>query len=332
MRLRRSVLLLAGALVMSACAGNSSQPPEQPSPGPAGTPDAPAASSTSASGSPTVWLASEEGRALTEIELDPEPRVLRSVATPGPAHNVTVAPGGVTAATLPTMGRLVLVDGGATSVVELGGSPHDVEAVNDGFVVANEALASLEFLDPRGIRQADVSLRANPHDLAVTANGAFVWASLDNSSELAVIDSQTRTVARYVPTRLAPHDLGFAGDGRLWVTGWDGSLAVFDANGAAVGQIALGAQAHHLAFADDMGQVWVTQPAQRISVVDATTLAVTAEVPIDGMAHHLTRTGPSMIVADHDRNTALVFDAATRNQVTEVPIAAGPHGAATSPN
>jgi DNA-binding beta-propeller fold protein YncE len=331
MRLRRSALAVVSALVMAACSGNSTQPAAPAVSPPTTTgPDAEAPPATTTPEISTVWVSSEEGRSLTEIELEPEPRVVRSVATSGPAHNVVVSPTGVAVATLPTVGRLAIVDGETTAEAGLGGRPHDVKAVGDGFVVTNEGRAMLQFVDRRGAVQGSVDLRANPHDIAVTPDGALAFATLDGSSDLAVVDVRTRTVVRYLPTQLRPHDLRFADDGRLWVTGWDGSLGVFDPSGGQLGELRIGAEAHHLAFGDDGGEVWVTQPARRISVVDATTSTVTAEVAMAGTPHHVARAGRWMVVADHDRSMAVVFDARTRDQTAEVPVAAGPHGVAAA--
>ncbi|MFD2399928.1 YncE family protein [Prauserella oleivorans] len=93
----------------------------------------------------------------------------------------------------------------------------------------------------------------------------------------------------------------------------------------------MGEQAHHLAF-DCNGLVWITQPTRRVAVVDAVSRVVRAEVSIAGMPHHLALAGRWMVIADHDRGMALVFNSDTRQQVAEVPIAAGPHGPASAPS
>ena len=169
-----------------------------------------------------MWVSSEAGRSLTEITLSPRPSVVRSIAASGPVHNVLVTPGGVVAATLPAVGRLALVSGGTLTEVDLGGSPHDVEAGEGGLVVTDEGRARIELLDLRGAETGRVALRANPHNVAVSPDGMLAWVSLDGSSDLAVVDLKARAIVRYVPTELRPHDLLFAPDGRLWVTDWNG--------------------------------------------------------------------------------------------------------------
>lgn len=242
-----------------------------------------------------------------------------------------MAPTGVTVATLQTVGRLAIVDGETSTEVELGGRPHDVKAVGDGFVVTDEGRATLRFVDRRGALQGSVNLRADPHDVAVTADEAFAWVTLDVSSDLAVVDVRARALARYVPTELRPHDLRVADDGRVWITGWDGSLGVVDTSGGQAGEVRIGAEANHLAFGGDDGLLWVTQPARRISVVDPTTLTVVAEVAVAGLPHHVAQAGRWMVVADNDRGMALVYDARTREQPAEVQVGAGPHGVAAVP-
>jgi len=178
--------------------------------------------------------------------------------------------------------------------------------------------------------QGSVNLRANPHDVAVTPDGGFAWATLNGSSDLAVVDVRTRTVVRYVPTELRPHDLQFGDDGRLWVTGWDGSLGVLDPDGGRARELRIGAETHHLEFGDEGREVWITQPARRITVVDSTTFTAATEVAVAGMPHHVARAGPWTVVADHDAAWALVFDARTREQTAQVPVAVGPHGVAAA--
>ncbi|MFC4003993.1 hypothetical protein ACFS2C_13745 [Prauserella oleivorans] len=98
---------------------------------------------------------------------------MQFVTTSTPAHNVTVGRTGVTAATLPTAGRLALVYGERTAEIDFGGRPHDVKAVGQGFVLTNEGLGRPQLVDRRGNAQGSVRLAANPHDVAVTSDGRF---------------------------------------------------------------------------------------------------------------------------------------------------------------
>jgi DNA-binding beta-propeller fold protein YncE len=65
-------------------------------------------------------------------------------------------------------------------------------------------------------------------------------------------------------------------------------------------------------------------------VVDPATSTVTAEVAMAGTPHHVTRAGRWMVVADHGRSMAVIFDAQSREQTAEVPVPAGPHGVAAA--
>lgn len=279
-----------------------------------------------------VWAASEGGETLTLVTLEPAPAVVRTVRLSGPAHNITVTPGGTVVASLPARGRLAFVRDGESRDVDLGGSPHDVKPAGDAVVVTNESAARVQVLRADGTVQAEVPLRARPHDVAVSPDGRMAWVSLDGSAEIAVIELRTGAVDRYVATRLRPHDLLLAPDGRLWVAGWDGTLAVLDSDGQEVGRLGVAAEAHHLAFTGDGGEVWVTDSSgRRVVIVDTRTVALSASLPLAGTPHHVAIVEGRAVVADNQRAMVVVFDVATRKQVGEVAVAAGPHGVAAIP-
>lgn len=274
-----------------------------------------------------VWAASEAGEALTLVTLDPA--AARTVRLSGPAHNVAVTAEGLVVATLPTRGRLAFMRDGQASEVDVGGSPHDVKPAGDALVVTNGRAARVDVVRPDGTTQAKVTLRARPHDVAVTPDGRTAWVTLDGSADLAVIDLGAGSVARYVATRLRPHDLLFSPDGRLWVTGWDGTLAVLDQNGQEVSRLDVAAEAHHLAFTDDGGEVWVTDSSgRRVVIVDTRSTTIVASLPLAGTPHHVAILDGRAVVADNQRAMAVVFDVETRTLVDEVAVASGPHGVA----
>ncbi len=331
--------IVAALLLATACRGADPPPdgdrplatPTVSTPGPPETvereTEPPEPSPAERDTSTTVWVAVEDDRRVVEVDLDAR-RVLREVPVPGHPHNLTVG-GGTVAVTLQGAGIVVMIRGRRVLRVALGGSPHDVKAAGERVVVANEGAARLDVIGPGGDALSAIPLRANPHDLALAPDGITAWVTLDGSDQLAVVDVAASSVERYVPTGKRPHDILFAPDGRLWVTDWAGAVHVLSPRGRLLRSIALGTEAHHLAFTPDGREAWITDHADRkVFVVSARTLRVLAALPIPGAPHHvaITPDGRLAAVADHDRGSLLVFDVGARRRVAEIPVGHGPHG------
>jgi YVTN family beta-propeller protein len=254
--------------------------------------------------------------------------IVEDHATPGGPHNVTVAADGTAAAALyATTDLAVLADGKATTVT-LGGTPHDVKATDEWFIVANEAGQRLDYVSLDGEPGPSVPLRGEPHDLAINPDGQTAWVTLNRLDELAVVDLDAAEVDRYVSTGHAPHDLLFAPDGRLWVTDWTGLLLVLDGD-EVVETRELGVEAHHLAFSPDGAEAWITDHGtNELFVLDAATVQVRETIALPGAPHHVavTADGALAAVADHTNGRLLVYDTATREQVDAIDVGPGPHG------
>jgi DNA-binding beta-propeller fold protein YncE len=274
-----------------------------------------------------VWVAVEDARRIALVDLDSQ-AVLEAYDTPGPPHNITVAPDGTIAASLYGTTDIALVSDGELVTVSLGDRPHDVKATGDWLVVANEAGRRIDLVTVQGEVGPSVPLRAEPHDVAVDPSGRWAWATMNGDDALAVVDLDAAAVDRYVPTGAAPHDLLFAPDGRLWVTDWQGRLLVLDGD-EVVHSSELGVEAHHLAFTPDGGQAWITDHgANELLVLDTDTVELVEAVALPGAPHHLAipADGALAAVADHTNGQLLVFRTETREQVGAVDVGAGPHG------
>lgn len=279
-----------------------------------------------------MWVAVEDARELVLVDVAAR-RVIKRLSVPGRPHNLTVAPDGTVAATLQRAGTVALVRDRSVTTVELGGSPHDVKPTRDGLVVANEGAGRLELLSSSGERSGEIRLRANPHDVAV--RGDIAWVSLNGSDEIAVVDLRRAEVDRYIATGKRPHDLLFDRDGRAWITDWNGTVHVFDDGGGLVRTLALGSEAHHLSLTPDGSDMWITDhAAHRAFVVSTETLELIEELPIPGAPHHVAVTpdGKWAGVADHDRGTLLLFDAREHQLVGTISVGPGPHGVWATPS
>jgi YVTN family beta-propeller protein len=318
-------------LVLAACAGTSSDRETLP---PAPTVEGederrlPDRDGTQANDRASVWVANEEGRTLTRVDVVTG-AVLETHSTAGRPHNLAVSRSGTAAATLPSEGALFLLDATANvQVVALGGQPHDVKSVGSRFIVANEGTRRLQILEGDRRQVGEVPLPAPPHDHAVSEDGRTAWVSLDGTDQLAVVDLETPALDRVVPTGGSPHDLLVSDAGELWVTNWDGPLRVYSAEGQPRGRVDLGSESHHLAFSPDGSQVWVTDnSARRVFVVDTATRWVIDSMETPGAPHHVAIVAGRGVVAD-STGAVVIFDAQTRRQSALVPTGAGPHGVA----
>jgi YVTN family beta-propeller protein len=275
-----------------------------------------------------VWVAVEAAGRLVRIDLDAN-EIVEVHETPGGPHNLVVAADGTVAAALYASTQLAIVRDGQLTFVELGGEPHDPKAIEDRFVVANEAGRRVDLVRRDGTHLASIDLRHQPHDLAITPDGRRAWVTLNRTDELALIDLDTPAVVDYVPTGQRPHDILVGPDGRIWVTDWGGGLHVFMPDGQLETSLELGAESHHLAFTPDGQGLWVTDHGTNdVFVVDAATAEIVDVLDVPGSPHHITITADGRLaaVADHTNGTVVIYDVASRQQVGVSPVGAGPHG------
>jgi DNA-binding beta-propeller fold protein YncE len=337
--MRKVVVVLAlGLAALGGCSLGRDRPSGAPGSSAATPTGAPTSAPAPSAGQPStvrgaavawVWVAAEDGRSVSRVDLGRR-AVGLTVPVPGRPHNLAALPGGGAVATLPGEGRIVLVDPrGRPTPVRLGGSPHDVKVARGTLVIANTAAARLDLVGTEGERRGRIALRGRPHDLAVTVDGRRAWVSLEGSDQIAVVDLRAMAVSRYLSTGRRPHDLLLGRDGRAWVTDWDGSLEVYAPSGRRLGEVALGEEAHHLALAPDGAQVWLTDsPGRLVFVVDTRSLRPVARLRLEGAPHHLALVGGRAAVADNTNGTVVLFDAASRRLVGRVRVGAGPHGLA----
>lgn len=281
-----------------------------------------------------AWVGVEDGNELVRVDLD-EHEVVERHELPGGPHNITVAPNGLVAGALYGGTSLALADDGDIELVELGDSPHDVKAIDEGFVVANEVAERLDLVSFAGEHLGEIPTGGEPHDVAVAPDAATAWVTINGTDELAVVDLDRRTVTERVATGTSPHDILFEPGGEaVWVTDWDGPVHVLDGDGEVRDTLPVGEEAHHLAFTPDGGQAWITDHATREAIViDTREREVLDRLEIAGSPHHvhITPDGEVAVVADHTYGELVVFEVDTREEVATVAVGPGPHGVWTVP-
>src|SRR5918999_1193828 len=305
--MRWTAPLLVAVALAAGCdvGGEEAAPPAQPTERTTTTEPAPETTTAEPEETPSlVWVGVEDADALVLVD---------------------VASDGTAAAALYGGDHLALVGTRSAVAVELGATPHDVKAVGGLFVVANEAARRIELVR-RDRRVASVSLKAEPHDLAVSSGGRSIWVTLNGTDELAVVDLRRRRVERYASTGQSPHDILFSPAGELWVTDWSGPVHVFRADGKLRASVELGEEAHHLAFTPDGHQAWITDHGvNRVFVVDTRSLRVIASLAVPGAPHHVavTADGSLAAVADHDNGTLIVYDVRRHKRVRTIEVGPG---------
>lgn len=348
-RIRLTMALAALAVGAAGCPGAGEGTSGSPGPSPAATltPPSRGTAADHARGSPAgqpgerrdgrtnrrMWVAVEDAGTIELVDLA-DRTVVATHRTGGGPHNLAVAADGTAAAALYATSTLALVRAGRLTTVDLGGRPHDVKPVGNRFVVANEAGRRVQLVTTGGQRAGDIPLEAEPHDLAVTADGRRAWVTLNGTDRLALVSLTAREVVRYQPTGQRPHDIRIAPDGSLWVTDWRGALHVLSPDGELVDTLRLGRETHHLAFTPDGVELWVVDHATRtVFVIDADARTVITRRDLPGAPHHVAVTpdGALAAVADHTNGTLVVFDTTRRRQVATIPVGAGPHGVWAAP-
>jgi DNA-binding beta-propeller fold protein YncE len=120
----------------------------------------------------------------------------------------------------------------------------------------------------------------------------------------------------------------------VWVTDWGGGLYSVGEDGSVGRELALGQEAHHLAFSDDSAELWVTDsPGRSVSVVDVRRQELLGRVDLPGAPHHVAVVGDRVAIADNTNGRLVVVDRRARQVVAQVDVGAAPHGVApTTPD
>ena len=134
-----------------------------------------------------------------------------------------------------------------------------------------------------------IPLKSPGADWALSKDETTLYVSQPASHEVAVIDTATWEVRRYIPGGLIPDRLSLQPDGHfLWVAGGgygeraaDSGVTVINTDTLEVAaKIRTGLGRHELAFSDDGRFVFVTNHEQgTVSVIDVRTLKKKADIP-----------------------------------------------------
>jgi YVTN family beta-propeller protein len=226
--------------------------------------------------------------------------------------------------------------------------PHEVAVSPDGRLALTgengpndnpgRHIVVIDVAEARLIGRIDLGPKSRPHSVVFLPDGRHAVATLEQSDQIAVVDTLERRVLRTYPTGgREGHMVRLSPDGkRAFVTsrGGEGTLSVITLGSEAPPLvIPTGEGAEGLAVTPDGREVWVVNRiARSISIVDTGSLKVieTIDVPPDARRAEVSASG-RVLVPHGGSDTApgqylSVYDAKSRNLVNRLVMHEGRKG------
>ncbi|WP_437775031.1 YncE family protein [Sorangium sp. So ce1097] len=182
-----------------------------------------------------------------------------------------------------------------------------------------------------------VTLAAGSTALALHPDGDRLYATLQGTHGLAVVDTRRGLVTANVPVGAEPARVAVAPDGKtVWVgNDGDGTVSVVDARAASVLKtLRVGPGHHELAFSGGGRTAWITsRDAGTVTAVDAGTLEPVAEIEIGAGAAAVAASDAAnaVYVASEPRGEIVILDADRRAVAGRVAVKAGVSAVAFAP-
>lgn len=173
-----------------------------------------------------------------------------------------------------------------------------------------------------------------PSHLYIDSRSTVVYASLQDSDELACIDLATQAVRWKVRTGKMPADVFLTRDDRHLLVGLTGDrhVEVYDvASGAArlLKRIETGDGAHAFRSRGDGRHVFVSnRAANTISMIDLSSFTVAAQLPGPGGPDcmDILADGRTLLLSSRWARKLSVIDIEARRVLRQVPVGRSPHG------
>ena len=260
-------------------------------------------------------------------------------AEPGPATAAALAPSAAPGSVAPTaaapapsgvvrvpLAQSVVVTSLAKPVVvgtiRVGAEPEGVVVSPDSrtVYVANQNSRILSVVDTASRLTTPVKLRNTPRFVAMSRDGKLVFVSMYEAdmsgSGVAVVDTATRKVTRYLATGVQPYTLAVGPDGRLWVPIHSaGRVEVYSADGRrAGGRVQVPPNPHSVAFSGQLKRAFTpNHESNVVSMIDMRTNKLLKSVPVSKAPHSIAVSpdGRRVLVAGYEANTADLIDART---------------------
>ncbi len=358
------VVLIGIALVVSACTGNqvpvagygagipntggtaAAAPTTQPTAEPAmqqeATPTAEPAMRQEAT--PKAYLGLFKDNAVAVLDTSTN-RMLTTIPVPvGPHGMVVTQDGRWVYVSSDGDSKVSVIDTSTDQVVksiEVGQSPHGLAITPDGslVLVADFGTSQVVFIDTMNNQVIGQVPVASPHNIAISPDGrtAYVAAQKQDSTSLAIINLDTRTVEANVPLDKTPRALNFSPDGKLLyftLAGVDAVQALDPATNQVVTQIPVGVSPHHPLFTPD-GEtaLVVSQGPGSLSVIDTKTETVKDVLTVGKMPHWIAvnSQGTTAWVTNEASNDVSVVDLRIDKVIATIPVGNAPRKIVVQP-
>jgi len=216
------------------------------------------------------------------------------------------------------------------ATLAVGRSPWGVVVKGDGtrVYVANQSASSVSVIDAASRTVvATIGVGLMPYGVALNPAGTRLYVTNSGVHSVSVVDTAANTVIATVPVGTTPRGVEVSPDGsQVFVVNFGGSpeVSVIDAATNTVteridGDGPVGATG--AALSPDGGRLYVTeQYTNRLKVIDTTTNAVVANVPVgvepQGVA--VNPTGTRVYVANNGSESVSVIDAATNAKLPDI--------------
>ncbi|WP_237218966.1 selenium-binding protein SBP56-related protein [Rhodoferax aquaticus] len=205
------------------------------------------------------------------------------------------------------------------------------------FVIAGNRLNHVDIYRWDGVNLAlakRISTGKTPSHLWIDSKSTTVYATMQESDELVVIDLPTQTIKSRTKTGSLPADVYGTPDDRFVMLGMTGGsgVEVYDVSGPSprlVKTIPTGDGAHAFRSAGDKRHVFVSnRVANTISKIDHQTMTVVDNYPAPSGPDcmDLSADGRFIYVASRWAKKLTVIDTTTRKVVRQVKVGKSPHG------
>lgn len=277
----------------------------------------------------TAYVTSQNGNAVTAIDLDAGEELFRFDVPGGPAgvqiaadlgRLFTVSPNDKTV-------RAWGLDGSPLGEVALDGAPTGIARSGAQLFVSDWYNARIWVIEAMSLTVTDtLTTGAAPAGLAVSPDGRWLVSADRDADQLSVFDLPSGALHRSIPVGTRPFAVTFDAAGRVYAGNvGDDSVSVVDPDtGARIALLPTGKRPYGVAFAAD--RIFVTnQYGDTLSVFDSAFQPVATidagEYP-EGIAAY--DQGRKVIVANWMSDTVTTFDAATLEPLADYDAAEGP--------
>ncbi|MBH1965620.1 MAG: YncE family protein [Comamonadaceae bacterium] len=329
----------AGTLAASVQAGKSAQPGAK---APAATQSSPAQAPISRKGAPVLVLNSLDGNVSV---IDPATWTeTKRIPTGREPHHLYLTP---------DEKSVIIANAGADSLTFIdprtGDEQRTIRGILDPyhlrfspdmkwFVTAANRLNHVDIYrwdgtNPTLVKRIPTS--RTPSHLWIDSQSKTIWASMQDSDELVVIDIATQTLTSRVKTGPMPADVYVTPDDKtllLGLTGSDG-VEVYDVAGGKapvlLRKIPTGKGAHAFRSAGDGKNVYVSnRVANTISRINYQTLSVDATFPAPSGPDcmDISSDGRLIMVGSRWAKKLTIIDIASQKVIRQIPVGKSPHG------